>query len=216
MSNAQELLSLLNGRHRPALSAPTSMSILNFKAGKMNTTLKSNGKYLVEADTRRGELHVVYARGGGAAANGDHIKLEWKDRRTKEVLDTVVIPSGEDATFERVETGRDHDRVYLLQVGTGASGRYFFWMQDINSAPDEDLCVKVNLYLSDREAAAKVAGMTNESGADAESGENVNDSNGMDNDPLLRIMQGALGGEQGRAVTGAFLTRLFFFYLSLL
>ena len=57
-------------------------SILNFKAGKMTTSLQSNGKYLVEPDKRRGELHVVYVS-GATGSGGGRVKLEWKDRRTK-------------------------------------------------------------------------------------------------------------------------------------
>ena len=50
----------------------------------MTTTLQSNGKYLVEPDKRRGELHVVYVSGvAGSANGGGRVKLEWKDRRTK-------------------------------------------------------------------------------------------------------------------------------------
>lgn len=140
MSNAQELLSILGGRHRPALSTGTSSnhqekSILQFKAGKMTTQLQPNGKYLVTPDTRRGELHLVWStaaaaaatRGNTGAAVGGHVKIEWKDRRTKAVVNTVPVFPGEDATFERVETGREGDRVYLLQVGSGAEGRHFFW-----------------------------------------------------------------------------------------
>ena len=58
-------------------------SILNFKAGKMTTSLQSNGKYLVEPDKRRGELHVVYVSGVSGNGVGGRVKLEWKDRRTK-------------------------------------------------------------------------------------------------------------------------------------
>ena len=137
MSNAQDLLSILGGR-RPAISTassnPTEKSIMNFKAGKMTTTLKPNGKYLVAPDTRRGEIHLVWSTArsttagtGTEANNAGHLKVEWKDRRTKAVVNTVLIMPGEDATFERVETGREGDRVYLLQVGSGAEGRHFFW-----------------------------------------------------------------------------------------
>ena len=120
-------------------------------------------------------------------------------------MNTVHVPSGEDATFERVETGREGDRVYILQVGEGAGGRHFFWMQDRDASGDEDICVKVNLYLSDAEEAKKAAGFEGEEGSAAAAGTGGGDANeegGMDNDQLLRIMQGALGGEQGRAVTG--------------
>lgn len=53
----------------------------------MTTSLQSNGKYLVEPDKRRGELHIVYVSGvgtgGAAGSGGGRVKLEWKDRRTK-------------------------------------------------------------------------------------------------------------------------------------
>ncbi|KAL7479325.1 hypothetical protein ACHAW6_005060 [Cyclotella cf. meneghiniana] len=216
MSNAQELLSILGGRHRPALSTGTSSnpqekSILQFKAGKMTTQLQPNGKYLVTPDTRRGELHLVWstaaaaARGNAGAAAGGHVKIEWKDRRTKAVVNTVPVFPGEDATFERVETGREGDRVYLLQVGSGAEGRHFFWMQDRDPEPDEDLCVKVNLYLSDSTEAATAAGVAPPvSAAPAAPSSSANAStDGMDSERLLSIMQGALGSEGGRAVTAA-------------
>jgi len=49
----------------------------------MTTSLQSNGKYLVEPDKRRGELHVVYVSGVSGNGVGGRVKLEWKDRRTK-------------------------------------------------------------------------------------------------------------------------------------
>ena len=120
-------------------------------------------------------------------------------------MNTVHVPSEEDATFERVETGRSDDRVYILQVGAGAGGRHFFWMQDRDASGDEDICVKVNLYLSDGEEAKKAAGMDGEEAGAGAGGGDTGEEGGMDNDQLLRIMQGALSGEQGRAVTGTIL-----------
>lgn len=144
MSNAQDLLSILGGAgaNRPSRAAganggattngSTETSILQFKAGKMNTRLKPNGKYLVEPDARRGEMHVVWtttpAAAGQATTAGGHLKIEWKDRRTKTTVNTIPIFPEDDATFERVETGREGDRVYLLQCGTNnADSRHFFW-----------------------------------------------------------------------------------------
>eukprot|EP00956_Cyclotella_meneghiniana_P019896 scaffold34567_cov66-Cyclotella_meneghiniana.AAC.2 len=214
MSNAQDLLSILNGRRiassgNPSNSAaPTPKSILNFKAGKMSTTRQPNGKYLVTPDARRGELHLLVDNNNGG------LKVEWKDRRTKATVDTVHVANPQDATFERVETAKESDRVYLLTVdnsnnvtaaATTTQGRHFFWMQDRNEEEDEDICVKFNLYLSDAEEANKAAGITVSGGGNTDNNnasENAaNNSGTMDNDQLLRIMQGALGGEQGRAMT---------------
>lgn len=143
MSNAQDLLSILGGgaggasrggrsggAGGSATNGAVETSILRFKAGKMNTTLRPNGKYLVEPDARRGELHVVWAAaaaGGGGGAAGGHLRLEWKDRRTKTTVNTIPVFPSDDATFERVETGREGDRVYLLQCGSTADARHFFW-----------------------------------------------------------------------------------------
>ena len=95
----------------------------------MNTTLKPNGKYLVEPDARRGELHVVWVTAAattGTGAGGGHLKIEWKDRRTKTVVNSIpIFANTDDATFDRVETGKDGDRVYLLTVGN--ENRHFFW-----------------------------------------------------------------------------------------
>ena len=103
----------------------------------MNTTLQPNGKFLVEPDTRRGELHVVWqssvssagtSAGGGTNnnANNGTLRIEWRDRRTKTIVNTIGPIFGSDnATFERVETGKEGDRVYLLCVGN--ENRHFFW-----------------------------------------------------------------------------------------
>ena len=146
MSNAQDLLSILSNAgatSRSSLRPPTSTSgivetsILSLRAGKMNATFKPNGKYLVEPDARRGEIHVVYCTpppstsnnnnnataAAAVAASAATLKLEWRDRRTKTTVNS--LPLDGDATFERVETGRDGDRVYLLQ--RSGRRRNFFW-----------------------------------------------------------------------------------------
>jgi len=74
-------------------------------------------------------------------------------------------------------------------------------MQDKDVEPDEDLCVKVNLYLSDSSEAASAAGAsTTDGGASDGDDAGTGGNNGMDNAELLRIMQGALGQESGARV----------------
>jgi len=72
-------------------------------------------------------------------------------------------------------------------------------MQDKNAEPDEELCVKVNLYLSDVASAATEAGTSTSDGAAAAQPAGAD---GMDNAELLRIMQGALGsgGAEGASM----------------
>ena len=237
MSNAQDLLSILSnagssrsriggGGIASSTSGTVETSILSFKAGKMNTTLQPNGKYMVEPDMRRGELHVVWtatpaasASASGGAAGG-YVKLEWKDRRTKTTVNTIPIiatttndntaattttASSSAATFERVPTGREGDRVYLLQCdgnggSAGADSRHFFWMQDKETELDESNCASVNLYLSDFTEASLAAiaanggSPTTATAAEGGGGTAARSAiDAMDNAELLRIMQGALG-----------------------
>ena len=69
-------------------------------------------------------------------------------------------------------------------------------MQDKNTEPDEELCVKVNLYLSDVASAATEAG-TSSSADSSSAAAQPAAADGMDNAELLRIMQGALGSNAG-------------------
>ena len=74
-------------------------------------------------------------------------------------------------------------------------------MQDKNTEPDEELCVKVNLYLSDVASAATEAGSST-STSDGSGAAPAAGGDGMDNAELLRIMQGALGsgGAEGASM----------------
>ena len=77
-------------------------------------------------------------------------------------------------------------------------------MQDKDTDPDEDLCVKVNLYMSDYSEAATAAGAANPDAAASSGGDSAATTagaglsgSGMDNAELLRLMQGALGSQSG-------------------
>ncbi|KAL9183946.1 hypothetical protein ACHAXT_002032 [Thalassiosira profunda] len=209
MSNAQDLLALLGGAPAgavPRAAADAATSILSFKAGKMTTTLKPNGKYRVEPDLRRGELHVVWTTASSTATTAGspagHLQIEWRDRRTQTAVDAVPIFADDDATFERVLTGREDDRVYLLQCGGRPESRHFFWMQDKDPGPDDELVAKANLYLADPSAASSAAAASaGDSAAVAPANDNA--SGAMDQSELLRLMQGALGasGEGGSTTT---------------
>ena len=132
MSNAQDLLSILGGnapRSAPHAN-PTSAekTIMSFKAGKMNTELQPNGKYMVSPDSRRGEINIVWTTtSNNSSASGGQLTVVWKDRRTMTAVNTYPIFPSDNATFERVETGNEADRVYLLSCGDSADSRHFFW-----------------------------------------------------------------------------------------
>merc|ERR1712238_399762 len=85
-------------------------------------------------------------------------------------------------TFGKVETGKESDRVFLLQSENAPYRRHFYWMQDAptlnetkedlthnshssegvddtgGDGGDESNCVKMNAYLADATEAAKAAG----------------------------------------------------------
>lgn len=154
-----DLLAMLGGAGLPGPNSNSQeeegKTILSFKAGKMDTVLQPNGKYLITADPRRGEINLVFEM-------PSTLKLEWKDRRTRQVAVTdswLVIPEDR-CTFGPVPTGREkNDRVYLLQFGSNPDRRFFFWMQD-NPADltDEDNGREINTYLSSLNECIVAAG----------------------------------------------------------
>lgn len=55
--------------------------------------------------------------------------------------DFIIFPN--DAKFIKVNTGREGDRVYLLQYNN-STRRFFFWMQNKDSSKDDELTKKLN------------------------------------------------------------------------
>eukprot|EP00567_Pseudictyota_dubia_P013504 CAMPEP_0197446254 /NCGR_PEP_ID=MMETSP1175-20131217/11244_1 /TAXON_ID=1003142 /ORGANISM="Triceratium dubium, Strain CCMP147" /LENGTH=125 /DNA_ID=CAMNT_0042977335 /DNA_START=30 /DNA_END=404 /DNA_ORIENTATION=+ len=112
----------------------------------MKTELQPNGKYLVTPDNRRGQVNLVWqaqpssgsgGSGSGGGGGGGVLKFEWKDRRTRTVVDSLSVFPEDGCTYTKVPTGRDGDRVFLLQYGRSSDRRFFFWMQD-KWSPDKD------------------------------------------------------------------------------
>lgn len=92
------------------------------------------GKFRISPDLRKGLVTLV---------KSDRVlHLKWTDRTTNVVQDDLtVLPNA--ATLKKVTTGREGDRVYVLQY-TGSHHRHFFWMQDKNGDKDEDFVKKMN------------------------------------------------------------------------
>lgn len=90
---------------------------------------KKEKKFKIRADKRKGLLTLERNHGG-------MLELLWKLRPNATVLERYTVLPGEQ-TFEKVDTGREGDRVYLLQF-KGQEKRRFFWMQEPNKAKDED------------------------------------------------------------------------------
>lgn len=160
-----DLLAILGGAGVPGANTSSrnneGKTILTFKAGKMTTAIQPNGKYLVTADPRRGQISLVFHT-PVRPATIPTLKFEWRDRRTRSVVDDLTILMGEDdISFTKVPTGRLNDRVYLLQYNNNSNldRRFFYWMQDkFTDGEDERVRKDLERFLRDRNAAAVAAG----------------------------------------------------------
>lgn len=207
--NADLLASMLGGGNTGGSSGNRpyeGKTIISMKAGKMEHTVQPNGKYLVSPTNRRGQINFIW-KGNNSANSGMNagnrgagmLKFEWQDRRTKATSDELTIFPEDNLTFTKVNTGRDTDRVYLLQYpGGDGSRRFFYWMQDPSQDMDDDNCGKVSKYLRSPSECAKAAGdpvetTTNQGQPESNrpDGNNTSMSSpGMDNAALMNIMQG--------------------------
>lgn len=156
-----ELLAMLGGSMPGASSRRENepKTILSFKAGKMIAERQPSGKYMVTPDPRRGTLEVNWTASSSSSSAGV-LKLEWKDRRTRAVVQTFPVFPEDDCTYSKVDTGpgREKDRVYLLQYGNASERRIFFWMQEKEEGnQDEEFCIKINTFMADPEEAAAAA-----------------------------------------------------------
>lgn len=215
-----ELLAMLGGASAvPSRREAEPKTLLSFKAGKMTEELQPDGRYLITADPRRGTIEVNWTASSSSSSSGT-LKLEWKDRRTRSIIDSHTIYRNDTITYSKVSTGREtesenngnsggtnaakDDRVYLLQFGDGASARrHFFWMQDkAEGNVDEENCVKINTYIADpAEASAAANGEESPAALAAQGGGSGNGEEGeesgegraeggLDNAALMQIMQG--------------------------
>ena len=80
---------------------------------------------MVSPDKRRGQINLVWTTTN--SSSGGQLTVQWKDRRTMATVNTYPIFPSDNATFEKVQTGNDADRVYLLTCGNDAASRHFFW-----------------------------------------------------------------------------------------
>lgn len=165
-----DLLAMFGGAGLPNVGNRRNegKTILSFKAGRMTTELQQNGKYLVTGDPKRGEISMIYNSSPASTTSSSNntaatptINFEWKDRRSRtKVDDLTFLPSdirSNNITFAQVNTGREQDRVYLLQY-KNTDTRYFYYMQEKEVMDDVENAVLVNQYLSDFKNAATAAG----------------------------------------------------------
>ena len=113
--------------------------IVAIKAGKCKVephrdeAKRAAGKLWITPQKDRGEVIVV--------KKDDVNHFQWRSREmpcaVDPNIDTMVFPG--DAEFQRTSTGRDEDRVYILQFKAQEDRRFFFWMQDADDSQDKEL-----------------------------------------------------------------------------
>ncbi|KAJ0407388.1 hypothetical protein ATCC90586_000095 [Pythium insidiosum] len=160
--------------------------LVSFNAGKMTVKPSANGKFLVTPDLKKGKICLT---------RGDDqlLHFQWVDRQTGASPDDFIL-FPDDAAFNKVNTGREGDRVYLLQY-KNSSRRFFFWMQHKDASRDEELVKKVNDYMNNAQPAGGDAGRSGAGGAG-----NVQ----LDHNAIMQML-GAMGagGEAGRGGASA-------------
>eukprot|EP00548_Thalassiothrix_antarctica_P001659 CAMPEP_0194135670 /NCGR_PEP_ID=MMETSP0152-20130528/5763_1 /TAXON_ID=1049557 /ORGANISM="Thalassiothrix antarctica, Strain L6-D1" /LENGTH=371 /DNA_ID=CAMNT_0038832009 /DNA_START=110 /DNA_END=1225 /DNA_ORIENTATION=- len=161
---------------------------VSFKAGKMKMELQENGKYWVTPDKRRGQVQLVWS-------NDQELKWEWMDRREKDVTDSYKVVGGN--KFERVDTGKEEERIYLLTNNNNSDSLKkweMYWMQDLVNEGEDELIAKVNQYLTNPEDAAPDddENATGSGGAEGSSSNDAGGSNVSNNaqvDALSNILE---------------------------
>ena len=92
------------------------------------------------------------------------MRIMWKIRPNGTVMERYTVLPGEQ-TFEKVDTGKKDDQVYLLQF-KGQEKRRFFWMQE----PNKDSCESTVKQLVDALKLPPTAGMGQGRGQQRRSG----------------------------------------------
>ncbi|RLN89433.1 hypothetical protein BBJ28_00011165 [Nothophytophthora sp. Chile5] len=140
----------------------------------------ANGKFLISPELEKGK--VCLSRG-----DDQLLHFQWVDRQTgASPEDFIIFP--DDASFGKVDTGREGDRVYILQYKNSAR-RFFFWMQNKDSSRDEELAKKVNDCMNNAQASS----------AGSDGGRGGANNVQLDHNAIMQML-GAMGaGDQGRA-----------------
>jgi 26S proteasome regulatory subunit N13 len=123
-----------------------SQALYQFRAGKCQLTSQPNGKFLVQADLRRGS--VVLSRGADSL-----VHFKWQNVSNGTVEDDRIVMPGE-SVFRKIKSGRDSDRVFMLKFSSG-NQRFLFWMQAKDNSKDEEIVKKVNDILNNQSNATE-------------------------------------------------------------
>ncbi|CAG8454266.1 14496_t:CDS:10 [Funneliformis mosseae] len=155
---------------------------VEFKAGKLK---REEGSNWLKADERKG---LIYMDQG----EDQLMHFFWKDRKANTVEDDFILFPDE-AEFIRVDqctTGR----VYILNFKS-SSRKLFYWMQDAKDEKDEENVAKLNRLINDPQGGLAESRQQNNAGQLGSPFRNMDDLGfGVDQEQLLQLLQGGLGG----------------------
>ena len=136
--------SMAESPHPPTRNEPKP--IVSLKAGRMTTTKLANGKLEVTPELERGQIELF----SGDSPNS--IKFIWRNRRSKEIGQNLMIFDTDQCTFRQVYA---EQRIYVLQFPSETSSDdensqfHFYWLQDVHSESDLELTRSVAKYVQD-------------------------------------------------------------------
>jgi len=128
--------------------------------------------YIITPTTEKGEVILT-------KTPDSLMHFQWKNRTTNSIDpsdDLMVFPG--DVKFSKVDTGKEGDRVFLLQYNN-SSRRFFYWAQTKDATKDEENVKKINEYINNPASAS-----------------NAQPSDGLDPQTLqmLQMLQGGAAG----------------------
>jgi len=122
--------------------------MVSFKAGKMEMMLQENGKYWVSADTRRGEIRLIWKSSSSSSSGsnnnnssaGGNLHYEWYDRREKTVVDKGIISTENSGKLEKVQNTKitNNTNTSSSSSGGGSNGgdRIYVWTKSSPNKTD--------------------------------------------------------------------------------
>eukprot|EP00617_Octactis_speculum_P019318 CAMPEP_0185768174 /NCGR_PEP_ID=MMETSP1174-20130828/48038_1 /TAXON_ID=35687 /ORGANISM="Dictyocha speculum, Strain CCMP1381" /LENGTH=382 /DNA_ID=CAMNT_0028452753 /DNA_START=57 /DNA_END=1205 /DNA_ORIENTATION=+ len=142
------MASLLQGFGGGAFGNPAE-PIVKMKVGKMEAANIPDkpGKFMITPVPAKGQLQLMKDE-----QNPGILMFQWKDRVLNSMdLNLTLFPG--DARLIKVNTGKEGDRVYMLQFTSDRNKRFFFWCQDKDDSKDVELVTKINETMNNPQSA---------------------------------------------------------------
>jgi hypothetical protein len=168
---------------------------LQLKCGRCTFATKTDGSGAISVTPQaeeKGFLSIAPPGQDGV------VHLKWTNRTSNAVEPDVLIFPNE-WKFEAIETGRDGELVWLLQLAKNKERRHFFWSLESDKDVAKDKATKLSSYLKDPSSIPPVGGAAAGGAGGAGPG-------GMTQQQLLQMLGGGAGG--GGNVDPAMLAQL--------